>query len=66
MKIEYILQVDKKQFDKILSYIDIGVKGGATVLTGGRRWGTKGNYVEPTVFVNVKVMNTNLNNENLW
>lgn len=49
------MQVDKVQFEKILSYIDIGIKGGATLLTGGKPWGSKGYYVEPTVFVDVKV-----------
>ncbi|XP_031389066.1 aldehyde dehydrogenase family 2 member C4-like isoform X3 [Punica granatum] len=47
-------QVDKKQFERILSYIDIGVKEGGTLLTGGKPWGSKGYYVEPTVFVDVK------------
>ncbi|KAK4781238.1 hypothetical protein SAY87_017344 [Trapa incisa] len=47
-------QVDKKQFEKILSYIDIGLKEGATLLTGGKSWGSKGYYIEPTVFVNVR------------
>ncbi|XP_031385365.1 aldehyde dehydrogenase family 2 member C4-like [Punica granatum] len=47
-------QVDKRQFEKILSYIDIGMKEGATLLTGGKPWGSKGYYVEPTVFVDVK------------
>lgn len=48
-------QVDKRQFEKILSYIDIGIKEGATLLTGGKPWGSRGYYVEPTVFVDVKV-----------
>lgn len=43
-------QVDQAQFDKILGYIDKGVEEGAKCLTGGRRWGKKGFYVEPTVF----------------
>ncbi|OWM66018.1 hypothetical protein CDL15_Pgr015444 [Punica granatum] len=47
-------QVDKRQFEKVLSYIDIGMKEGATLLTGGKRWGSKGYYIEPTVFVDVK------------
>ena len=40
--------------NKILSYIDIGQKEGAKLLTGGKRHGTKGFFVEPTVFADVK------------
>ena len=36
-----------------MSYIDKGVKQGATLVTGGKRVGTKGYYVEPTVFADV-------------
>jgi aldehyde dehydrogenase (NAD+) len=43
-------QVDQAQFDKILSYIDKGVDEGAQCLTGGKRWGKKGFFIEPTVF----------------
>ena len=43
-------QVDQAQFDKILSYIDKGHDAGAKCLTGGKRWGKKGFYIEPTVF----------------
>jgi aldehyde dehydrogenase (NAD+) len=43
-------QVDKDQFDKIMSYIDKGKDSGAKCLTGGKRWGKKGFYIEPTVF----------------
>jgi aldehyde dehydrogenase (NAD+) len=43
-------QVDKDQFDKIMSYIDKGKDSGAKCLTGGKRWGKKGYYIEPTVF----------------
>ncbi|XP_051152563.1 aldehyde dehydrogenase family 2 member C4-like [Andrographis paniculata] len=46
-------QVDKKQFEKILSYIELGKKEGATLLTGGKPIGTKGYYVEPTIFADV-------------
>ncbi|XP_078432237.1 aldehyde dehydrogenase family 2 member C4-like [Wolffia australiana] len=47
-------QVDKRQFERVLSYIDLGKKEGATLLTGGRQWGEKGYYIEPTVFTDVK------------
>jgi aldehyde dehydrogenase (NAD+) len=43
-------QVDKDQFDKIMSYIGKGKESGAKCLTGGKRWGKKGFYIEPTVF----------------
>jgi aldehyde dehydrogenase (NAD+) len=43
-------QVDRDQFDKIMSYIDKGKDSGANCLTGGKRWGTKGFFIEPTVF----------------
>ncbi|XP_054807278.1 aldehyde dehydrogenase family 2 member C4-like [Prosopis cineraria] len=47
-------QVDKRQFEKILSYIEQGKREGATLLTGGKVAGNKGYYIEPTVFTNVK------------
>ena len=48
-------QASREQFDKILSYIDIGKEEGATVLTGGSRADLGGDlsggfYIEPTVF----------------
>ncbi|MDX1970345.1 MAG: aldehyde dehydrogenase family protein [Planctomycetaceae bacterium] len=46
-------QVDRDQFDKILGYIDAGRKEGAKCLTGGKRRGQQGFYVEPTVFAEV-------------
>jgi aldehyde dehydrogenase (NAD+) len=47
-------QVDKAQFDKIMGYIESGKREGATCATGGKRVGTKGFFIEPTVFTNVK------------
>jgi aldehyde dehydrogenase len=48
-------QASNDQLEKILSYIDIGRKEGATVLTGGQRAQMSGElsggyYVEPTIF----------------
>ncbi|MGQ0636787.1 MAG: aldehyde dehydrogenase family protein [Planctomycetaceae bacterium] len=43
-------QVDGAQFDKILSYIEKGKESGAKCLTGGKRWGKRGFFIEPTVF----------------
>jgi aldehyde dehydrogenase (NAD+) len=36
-----------------MNYIDIGKKEGANLITGGKRVGSKGWFVEPTVFSNV-------------
>jgi aldehyde dehydrogenase len=48
-------QASNDQLEKILSYIDIGKKEGAKVLTGGKRAALpgalgEGYYVEPTIF----------------
>ena len=47
-------QVTKTQYDRILSYIDIGKQEGATVLCGGNAHSDKGFYIQPTVFTDVK------------
>ncbi|XP_057985642.1 aldehyde dehydrogenase family 2 member C4 isoform X2 [Hevea brasiliensis] len=47
-------QVDKQQFDKILSYIEHGKREGATLLIGGKPTGEKGYYIQPTIFTDVK------------
>ena len=39
--------------DKILGYIRKGQAEGAKLLTGGKRIGDKGFYIEPTVFSDV-------------
>lgn len=46
-------QVDKIQFDKIMSYIAGAKNQGIDVATGGGRVGDKGYFVEPTIFVDV-------------
>ena len=46
-------QVDQAQFDKILQYVEYGKKDGASCVTGGKRIGDKGYFVEPTLFANV-------------
>jgi aldehyde dehydrogenase (NAD+) len=46
-------QVSQEQMDKIIGYCDLGQKQGATLLTGGVRYGKKGYFVEPAVFDNV-------------
>ncbi|KDP45377.1 hypothetical protein JCGZ_09626 [Jatropha curcas] len=47
-------QIDETQFKKILTYIISGVESGATLEIGGDRCGSKGYYVQPTIFSNVK------------
>ena len=46
-------QVDKNQFDTIMSYINKGNAEGAKCVTGGARLGDKGFFIKPTVFANV-------------
>ncbi|KPI94744.1 Retinal dehydrogenase 1 [Papilio xuthus] len=46
-------QIDAEMFNKVLGYIEAGKKEGAKVLTGGKRVGNTGYYIEPTVFVDV-------------
>jgi coniferyl-aldehyde dehydrogenase len=50
-------QVDKAQYERVLSYIDRGKREGATLLTGGKPCGGQQNgyYIEPAIFTNVKV-----------
>ncbi|KAM0044281.1 putative aldehyde dehydrogenase domain, aldehyde/histidinol dehydrogenase [Helianthus debilis subsp. tardiflorus] len=47
-------QVDSEQFDKIFKYIGSVVDGGATLETGGQRFGSIEYYIQPTVFSNVQ------------
>uniref|UniRef100_A0A0E0JKL9 Aldehyde dehydrogenase 1 n=1 Tax=Oryza punctata TaxID=4537 RepID=A0A0E0JKL9_ORYPU len=47
-------QVDKDQYEKVLKYIDIGKREGATLVTGGKPCGDNGYYIEPTIFTDVK------------
>jgi aldehyde dehydrogenase (NAD+) len=47
-------QVSQEQMDKILHYVEVGRKEGATLTVGGRRHGSKGFFVEPTIFDSVK------------
>ncbi|GFP87146.1 aldehyde dehydrogenase family 2 member c4 [Phtheirospermum japonicum] len=46
-------QVDKRQYEKVLSCIELGKKEGATLLVGGKPLDRKGYYVEPTIFTDV-------------
>ncbi|KAF4119479.1 aldehyde dehydrogenase (NAD(P)+) [Geosmithia morbida] len=44
-------QISKAQYEKILSYIEIGKQEGARLIYGGAKHGNKGYFIEPTVFV---------------
>lgn len=46
-------QIDDTQFKKILNYVEVGQKEGAKLVTGGKRVGTEGYFIEPTIFANV-------------
>jgi aldehyde dehydrogenase (NAD+) len=46
-------QVDQAQFDKILQYVEYGKQDGARLVTGGKRFGDQGYFVQPTLFTNV-------------
>jgi aldehyde dehydrogenase (NAD+) len=47
-------QIDGTQFERVMSYIDSGRREGAELLTGGKRACEAGNFIEPTVFANVR------------
>ncbi|CAK9330199.1 unnamed protein product [Citrullus colocynthis] len=47
-------QIDSEQFEKVLRYIKSGIESDATLECGGGRLGSKGYFIEPTVFSNVK------------
>jgi len=46
-------QISREQFDKIMGYIHSGRETGANLLTGGKRWGREGYFIEPTIFDDV-------------
>jgi aldehyde dehydrogenase (NAD+) len=48
--------ISKKQMDRVMSYIEIGQKEGATLLVGGKARPDKGSgyFIEPTCFVDVE------------
>lgn len=46
--------ISEKQMTSILDYVDIGVREGASLVTGGERVGDRGYYISPAVFANVK------------
>ena len=46
--------ISEVQMNRVLGYIESGVEEGARIASGGKRWGSEGYYVEPTVFVGVE------------
>jgi aldehyde dehydrogenase (NAD+) len=46
--------ISEKQMQSILAYVDIGQKEGASLVTGGERVGSRGYFISPAVFANVK------------
>src|SRR6266487_195724 len=46
--------VSDEQFRRVTGYLDIGAQEGARALSGGKRYGEQGYFVEPTVLVDVK------------
>lgn len=46
-------QVDKIQAEKVAAYIEAGKKEGAKLACGGKRYGDT-NFIEPTIFTDVK------------
>ncbi|WP_298029224.1 aldehyde dehydrogenase family protein [uncultured Campylobacter sp.] len=47
-------QINKKQADKILEYVKIGVEEGAKIAVGGKRHSVGEAFVEPTLLVDVR------------
>ncbi len=47
-------QVSQEQLDKIMGYVELGQKQGAKLVSGGKRHGDQGFFIEPTIFDNVK------------
>lgn len=47
-------QIDVEQFEKVMRYIRFGIDSNATLECGGDRLGSRGFFVQPTVFSNVQ------------
>src|ERR1700678_1537314 len=46
--------VSEEQLQRVCSYLEIGLSEGATAVTGGKKLGDRGYFVEPTVLINTK------------
>jgi len=58
-------QVSKVQYDRVMAYIKSGKEEGATVTMGGEKHGSKGYYIQPTIFTDVKE-GTRIRNEEIF
>jgi aldehyde dehydrogenase (NAD+) len=47
-------QIFKRQFEKVLGFLADAKKEGLKVLTGGERHGSKGFFIQPTIYYNVE------------
>ena len=47
-------QVSQAQFDKVMHYIETGMREGAHLMYGGERIGNRGYFVQPTIFSDVQ------------
>jgi aldehyde dehydrogenase (NAD+) len=46
--------ISETQMNSVLNYIEVGMAEGASAVTGGRRSGSTGFFIEPTIFANVE------------
>jgi len=60
---EYGPVIDNEQFTKIMNLIESAKKEGGRLLTGGKRLGNKGYFIEPTVFADLHDDMTIVKNE---
>lgn len=51
--LKYFFQIDEPSLNKVMHYIELGIKQNAKLEAGGKRIGKVGYFVEPTVFSNV-------------
>jgi aldehyde dehydrogenase (NAD+) len=54
LKTEQGPQVSQDQLNKVMHYIELGMREGAHLLYGGDRIGDRGYFIQPTVFANVR------------
>jgi hypothetical protein len=64
------LKVNSTQFEKVLAYLKAGPAEGAKLQCGGERCGTKGYFIQPTVFSdvtnNMNIARDEVSNLYLW
>ena len=49
--------ISQQHLDRVLGYVKIGIAEGATLITGGKRIGESGYFMEPTILTNVRAEN---------